>query len=160
MPCPCQDSNPCFVQPAVHSLYRSHYPSKQYRKKNPKATLFFWERDFLNFMTQPTAWNKQGRCYVCGAVVEWYWQIKIKHSLYRPGQALGVPGVWGYQTSRKEAHESGKVASPSHPPGNNPETHFGYRLSRPQGHGASGRIKSMKNFDYHHRESKPRPSGL
>ena len=31
------------------------------------------------------------------------------------------------------------------PPGNTPGTHFCYRLSRPQGHSAIGRIISMKN---------------
>jgi len=31
------------------------------------------------------------------------------------------------------------------PPGNAPGTHFCYRLSRPQGHSAAGRIMSMKN---------------
>ena len=32
-----------------------------------------------------------------------------------------------------------------YPPGNNTGTHFCYRLSRPQGHSAVGRIMSMKN---------------
>ena len=32
-----------------------------------------------------------------------------------------------------------------YPPGNIPGTHFCYRLSRPQGHSAAGRIMSMKN---------------
>ena len=32
-----------------------------------------------------------------------------------------------------------------YPPGNNRGTHFCYRLSRPQGHSAAGRIMSMKN---------------
>jgi hypothetical protein len=31
------------------------------------------------------------------------------------------------------------------PPGNTPGTHFCYRLSRPQGHSATGRIMSLKN---------------
>jgi len=31
-----------------------------------------------------------------------------------------------------------------YPPGNIPGTHFCYRLSRPQGHSAAGRIRSMK----------------
>jgi hypothetical protein len=31
------------------------------------------------------------------------------------------------------------------PPGNVPGTHFHYRLSRPQGHGAVGRNMSLKN---------------
>ena len=47
------------------------------------------------------------------------------------------------------AQEDGKVVSltnRSHlPPGNPPGTHFFYRLSRPQGHSAIGRIMSVKN---------------
>jgi len=31
------------------------------------------------------------------------------------------------------------------PPGNTPGTHFCWRLSRPQGHSAIGKIMSMKN---------------
>ena len=51
--------------------------------------------------------------------------------------------------SRESAHEGGKVVSPTHrlslPPRDTPGTHFCYRLSRPQGHSAAGRIKSIKN---------------
>jgi hypothetical protein len=40
-----------------------------------------------------------------------------------------------------------------YPPGDKPGTHFCYRLSRPQGHSAAGRIKSMKspNFSIEYR---------
>jgi hypothetical protein len=34
-----------------------------------------------------------------------------------------------------------------YPPGSIPGTHFCWRLSRPQGHSAVGRIRSMKNFN-------------
>jgi len=44
--------------------------------------------------------------------------------------------------------DGGKVVSLTHcqplPPENTPGTHFCYRLSRPQGHSAIGRIMSMK----------------
>jgi len=53
------------------------------------------------------------------------------------------------------AQDGGKVVSLTHwpplPPGNTPGTHFCWRLSRPQGHSATGRIISLK-FPWHHRE--------
>jgi len=46
------------------------------------------------------------------------------------------------------AQDGGKVVSltrrPLLPPGNTPGSHFFWRLSRPQGHSAIGRILSMK----------------
>jgi hypothetical protein len=47
------------------------------------------------------------------------------------------------------AQDGGKIVSLMHrpplPPGNTPSTHFCLRLSRPQGHSATGRIMSLKN---------------
>jgi hypothetical protein len=53
---------------------------------------------------------------------------KVKLSRYKPGQALGVPGVSGSRISIQSAHGGAKVVSlthrPSLPPGRIPGTHF------------------------------------
>jgi hypothetical protein len=63
---------------------------------------------------------------------------------------LGLQEVEAPRISKQSAQEGGKVVSPTHrpslPPGRIPGTHFWYRLSRPQGHNATGRVKSLKNY--------------
>jgi hypothetical protein len=73
------------------------------------------------------------------------------------GKAVPLQAWSGPESSRKlrfpyfmtTAQDGGKVVSlthrPSLPSGNTPGTHFCLRLSRPQGHSATGRISSLKN---------------
>ena len=72
------------------------------------------------------------------------------------GKAVPLQAWSGPEGSRElrfpdymTAQDGDKVVRPTHrpplPPRNAPFTHFCYRLSRPQGHSAIGRIMSMKN---------------
>jgi hypothetical protein len=45
-----------------------------------------------------------------------YMYVKVKQSLYRPGQALGLQEVEDPRISRQSVHEDGKVVSPTHRP--------------------------------------------
>jgi hypothetical protein len=65
---------------------------------------------------------------------------------------MQIQEVEAPRISRQSAYEGGRVVSPMQrpplPPGDIPGTHFCYRLIRPQGHSAAGRIKSMKNLNH------------
>jgi hypothetical protein len=71
---------------------------------------------------------------------------KVKQSLDRPWgfQEVGSPRFQDNRHMRMvrlSALRTGRL----YPPGNIPGTHFCYRLSRPQGRSAAGRIMSTKN---------------
>ena len=77
--------------------------------------------------------------------------------LHCKGKAVPLQARSGPKVSRKlrfpdlmtTAQDGGKVVSLTHrpplPPGNTPGTHFCWRLSRPQGRSATGRIMPLKN---------------
>ena len=75
--------------------------------------------------------------------------VKVKQSRYRPGLVPEGSRKLRFPHFMTTTQEGGKVVSLTHrpplPPGNSPGTHFCWRLSRPQGHSAIGRIMSMKN---------------
>jgi hypothetical protein len=73
-------------------------------------------------------------------------RVKVKRSRHRPWryQEVEAPRFIDnrhMQVVRMSALRTGRL----YLPGNIPGTHFCYRLSRPQGHRAVGRIKSMAN---------------
>jgi len=88
------------------------------------------------------------------------------------GKAVPLQARRGPEGSRKlrfpdfvtTAQDGGKVVSLTHrpplPPRNAPGTHFCYRLSRPQGHSAIGRILCRWKIHWHQLGSNQRPSDL
>jgi hypothetical protein len=73
-------------------------------------------------------------------------KVKVKLSLYRPWRPLGLREVEASTFSDIRLTDGGKVVSPTRRPlfipmKKVPCTHFGWRLSRPQGHSAAGRFR-------------------
>jgi hypothetical protein len=75
---------------------------------------------------------------------------KLQLSHYGPGQSLKgsgslrLPDILDsvYMKVVRSALRTGRLC----PPGNFPGTRFCYRLSRPQGRNAAGRVKSMEKY--------------
>jgi len=98
---------------------------------------------------QKNCWKWWSTCSLCGVVLK---NTPLMSLLISKGKAVPLQAWSGPEGSRKlrlpdfmtTAQDGDKVVSlthrPSLPPGNYPDTHFCYRLSRPQGHNAIGRI--------------------
>jgi hypothetical protein len=81
---------------------------------------------------------------VLGTLGEGGGKTKVKLSLYRPWGPLGLREVETRTFSDIQLIVGGKVVSPMpqlFSPWKIPGTHFCYRLSRPQGPSAAGRIR-------------------
>jgi hypothetical protein len=76
-------------------------------------------------------------------------KVKVEQSRYRPGVAQRVFRKLRFPDYMTTAQDGVKVVSLTHrpplSPGYAPGTHFCWRLCRPQGHSAIGRIMSMEN---------------
>ena len=128
---------------------------------NIQRSSWRWVQGCPKHVEEHSYWNKI-LCIKLEPEVDYYLRLCLIDyyiHLFNGIKDKAVPlQVWsGPEGSRKlrfpdfmtTVHEDGKVVSLTHrpplPPGNPPRTHFCWRLNRPQGHSATGRIMSMKN---------------
>ena len=71
----------------------------------------------------PRPWSNAWLLTTVFDINRYQMMVKVKQSLYRPGQALRVPGGGGFQISRQSALEGGNV-SPTHRPSFLPQEIF------------------------------------
>jgi len=108
----------------------------------------------------PRRWCTLTRCYITSSFIGNSVHLLLRHTTYIPQKGKAIPlhawtGPKGSRRlrlpiSKQLAHEGGNVVSLTHRPplhtGNIPGTHFCWRLSRPHGNSAAGRIMLVKKF--------------
>jgi hypothetical protein len=131
-----RDSNSGSSECVDYSLYRLHYPGYV-----GEAELYTTTTTTTITTTTTTATTSSSSSSSSSSSND---TNKLSNLCTYLDGPLGLQEVEVHRIFRQSAHEGGKVFSTTHrpplPPGHTPVTHFCYRLSRPQGHSAAGRM--------------------